>query len=111
MLNMPSICSPGGVRNSRARAPAKRQRVGRSFTLPHNQLRLVVLSGLVVLTGLPFAVLSEDGKDPQIKNSIGMKFVLIPQGKFTMGSPLIFTGAVRISEMKVTTSGRPEASR
>jgi formylglycine-generating enzyme required for sulfatase activity len=53
-------------------------------------LRLVVLSGLVLVTGLALPGWSDGkGKKPprQIANCVGMKFVLIPQGKFTIGSP------------------------
>src|SRR5258708_8139358 len=36
---------------------------------------------------------------------------LVEAIKLAMGWPLIFTGAVSVSEIKATTSGRPETSR
>src|SRR5712664_916907 len=36
---------------------------------------------------------------------------LVEATKLAIGCPLIFIGAVRVSEMKTTTSGRPETSR
>ena len=58
---------------------------------PRIRFRLLMLSGLLVAPGLVLPGRSVEGtgrKPPrQIENSIGMKFVLIPPGKFTMGSP------------------------
>src|SRR5262249_15408153 len=51
----------------------------------------ITLLASVMLSGLALPGWSEDGKGQrplrEIENSIGMKLVLIPQGKFTMGSP------------------------
>jgi formylglycine-generating enzyme required for sulfatase activity len=60
---------------------------------PRTWLRLVVLSGLLVVLGLIVpawtrAPAPKAKKPPrEITNSIGMKLVLIPAGKFLMGSP------------------------
>jgi formylglycine-generating enzyme required for sulfatase activity len=56
---------------------------------PHIRFRLVVLSASLFGTGLPCRSEEGQGKKPPqaIENSIGMKLVLIPPGKFTMGSP------------------------
>jgi formylglycine-generating enzyme required for sulfatase activity len=58
---------------------------------PRTRYCLVFLSGLLLAPGLALPGLSEDGKGKkpprEIENSIGMKLVLIPKGKFTMGSP------------------------
>ncbi len=56
---------------------------------PHTRFRLVVLSASLLTTGLPCRSEEGQGKKPprEIENSIGMKVVLIPPGKFIMGSP------------------------
>jgi formylglycine-generating enzyme required for sulfatase activity len=58
---------------------------------PRTWFGLVVLSGLLVMLGLGLPLWSEGSnakKPPQeITNRIGMKLVLIPAGKFKMGSP------------------------
>jgi formylglycine-generating enzyme required for sulfatase activity len=52
---------------------------------------LVMLSGLLLIPSSVLPAWSEGGKDRrlsrEIENSIGMKLVLIPRGKFKMGSP------------------------
>jgi formylglycine-generating enzyme required for sulfatase activity len=55
----------------------------------HSRFYLVVLLASLFGTGLPCQSVEDQGKKPPraIENSIGMKLVLIPPGKFTMGSP------------------------
>jgi formylglycine-generating enzyme required for sulfatase activity len=58
--------------------------------LTRTWLRLVGLSGLLVALGFALPGWTDAPKDKKQKtftNSIGMKFVLVKAGKFTMGSP------------------------
>ena len=58
---------------------------------PHTRFRLMVLSSLLLVPGLALPGWSEEGRGEQlprqVENSIGMKLVLIPSVKFTIGSP------------------------
>jgi formylglycine-generating enzyme required for sulfatase activity len=56
---------------------------------PHTRFRLVVVSFSLLPTGLPGRPHEDQSKKPprEIENSIGMKLVLIPAGRFCMGSP------------------------
>src|SRR5689334_19952815 len=53
---------------------------------------LIALSALLSVPSLVMSGRSEGGNGkkpaPAIENSVGMKLVLIPRGKFTMGSPV-----------------------
>jgi formylglycine-generating enzyme required for sulfatase activity len=59
--------------------------------LPCTWFRLVLLSGLLIVLGFVVPGWSEQNKGKKqpkaITNSIGMKLVLIPAGKFKMGTP------------------------
>src|SRR5262245_27573254 len=65
--------------------------VGVNLMSPRNWFRLAVLSGMLLAPSAALPCRQERDKDKQppreTENSIGMKLVLIPRGKFTMGSP------------------------
>jgi formylglycine-generating enzyme required for sulfatase activity len=52
----------------------------------NNALKLVAVAGVIVLLIAGIWLYISESRDA-ITNSIGMKFVLIPEGKFVMGSP------------------------
>src|SRR5262249_51899558 len=56
-----------------------------SICLAFRHARWLLLA--VVLLGVSFVLAREEPPAKEITNSLGMKMVLIPAGKFTMGSP------------------------
>jgi formylglycine-generating enzyme required for sulfatase activity len=77
---------------------------------PRTRFRLVVWSGLLVAAGLALPCWSKDGEAKklprEIKNSIGMRLVRIPPGKFTMGSPAGEIGRNKDEEQHQVKIGR-----
>src|ERR1700752_1728774 len=79
-----------GLRNASLASELTGTILGRSSMSARTRPRMAVLSSLLLLGSVWPGPAAEDNftKPPQeIENSIGMKLVLIPRGKFKMGSP------------------------
>jgi len=73
------------------------------------RITFCTVSGLMVCLTAVWALRPDDPKQPpkEITNSLGMKLVLIPSGKFVMGMPKtkkIFYGNFRLAEVEQGTA-------
>ncbi len=80
---------------------------------PQSGFRLAMLSGVLAVLGLDVpawtrAPVPKSLKQPkEIENSIGMKLVLIPKGKFKMGSPKDEVGRLKEEEQHEVEISKP----
>jgi formylglycine-generating enzyme required for sulfatase activity len=98
----PVVALGADVFNARSGTVIATAICGRNLMSHRTRFRLVVLSALVLTPGplLPGWSREDQGKEPprEITNSIGMRLVLIPAGKFTMGSPATEKGRAKDEE-------------